>query len=567
MDPEASLKLLRKVIASIPPPIYIQEKNTLPIRLYTSFFIHPNIERRAEYEVCIRGNSFLEQHVFVDTPEAEMWIRTNVPSAVIHKIESFPTFKMLFAAGEKGYINIIANADILLTDTVFRLRQMDLENTALCIARWEEPKPSFIAPLLDVASQDVWVWRDVFKCPDAVDFRLGTPGCDNRIAGEMELAGYKVINNLYDIVTLHKHATNIRSYPPLAVPPPYLCIKPSHLIKLSPYPPTNKLPFRRQDTILHIGYPMSELQAEFKKNCDKYFFVHRDSKELSSRILDVLYRHRPTLTFCQIQAPGILPLETVKEIQRVSYSINWTGDARRPIPEWYKSYAPYFDVTLFSNETDVQEMRALGFRSEFLNIGFETAIYNPVFSRDLRKDIVFMGNNYPGVFPLSGLRTEMVKRLITEFGPSFGVWGEGWGDIGSTPTGPEEEACIYRGCKMAISLSHYDLERYFSDRMLRIMGCSALCLAKWYPGISKDFTDGANIVVWKDIPELIAKIRYYLNHPDEAFTIGRAASTLVHMHHTWATRLQELEYAMHTFPKPVIAPVRNRVPFSYIISR
>jgi spore maturation protein CgeB len=103
--------------------------------------------------------------------------------------------------------------------------------------------------------------------------------------------------------------------------------------------------------------------------------------------------------------------------------------------------------------------------------------------------------------------------------------------------------------------------------MLRIMGCSALCLAKWYPGIEKDFTDGANIVVWKDIPELITKIRYYLDHPDEAFTIGRAASTLVHVHHTWATRLQELEYAMRKFPKHVIAPVRTRVPFSYIISR
>ena len=529
--------------------LYIQKIKfpVWPIRLYTSFFVHPNRERQAEYEACIRGNSFLEQHVFVETPEAEAWIRQNAPSAVVHNTDSFPTFKTMFAAGERGYINIIANADILFTDTVFRLRQVDLEKTALCISRWEESGPSILSPVNDIGSQDIWVWKGVFRCPNSMDFRMGTPGCDNRVAAEMESAGYTVANIVYDIVTIHKHASNLRSYPDKAVLPPYMRIQGTHLLATTI--PAKTRSFWRRKTILHVGYPMAELQGEFKKNCDTYVFIHRDSNDLNQAIVRAVYKYRPDITFCQIQAPGILSLETAKIIRKVSYSINWTGDARRPTPDWFKIYAPHFDVTLFSNETDVREMRAIGYRAAFLNIGFETMIYNPAKDMEITgKDIVFMGNNYPGGFPLSQLRSDMVKTLGAEFGSSFGVWGNGWEEsIGVTTE--SQEARVYRGCKMAISLSHYDLERYFSDRMLRIMGCSTLCLAKWYPGIEKDFVDGKHLVVWRDIPELITKIRYYLANPAETFEIGRTGSGLVHSEHAWDSRLRDLEQVMNMFPK------------------
>jgi glycosyltransferase involved in cell wall biosynthesis len=151
-----------------------------------------------------------------------------------------------------------------------------------------------------------------------------------------------------------------------------------------------------------------------------------------------------------------------------------------------------------------------------------------------------MGNNYD-CFPLSPLRLDMVNSLKREFGDRFRAWGAGWGED-TTSCGPEEESNIYRGCKIAISLSHYDLERYFSDRMLRIMGCSTFCLAKWYPKIEDDFVDKKHLVVWNNIDDLIVKIRYYLENPFERFKIARCGFGHVYANHTWDRRLRELQY-------------------------
>jgi len=528
---------------------------SLPLRLYTSFFIHPDRSRQAEYETCIRGNSFLEQHVFVDTDKAEEWVRNNVPTAFIHKQSTgIQSFKEMFSCAEDGYINIVANADILLNETIFRLKYFDLENTFLCIGRWEEdPLSKRIFPSMDRGSQDTWVWKNRIRNPESLDFNFGTPGCDNKLAYEMHSQGYKVANPSLDIISVHKHLTNIRSYPPLASLPPYATVVP-HLVYIPNAVDTytkNKSTFQKASCILHIGYPMKDLQEEFARNSDKYFFIHRDTSSLDATVLSYLHKHSPSFIFCQLQAPGILSLQTVMELYYSTYVVNWTGDARRPIPEWYKQYAPYFNVTLFSNETDVQEMRALGYRSDFLNIGYETQVYTPIRGLIPSADIVFMGNNYVDSFPLSKLRSDMVEALKKQFADKFAVYGIGWENAQST-TDEEHEANIYRGCKMAISLSHYDLERYFSDRMIRIMGCSTLCLAKWYPGIEKDFKDGVHLVVWKTIPELIEKIKYYLDHPEEAFVIGRGGCQQVIAEHTWKTRMEQLAFIMESNPRNLI---------------
>jgi glycosyltransferase involved in cell wall biosynthesis len=522
-----------------------RSNSNLPIRVYSSFFIHPDRKRQSEYEMCLLGNRFLEQHVFVDTNESEEWVHKHCPSAITHKRDGIQTFKTLFENGEEGYINIVINADILLDETVFRLRTIDLDNTFLCLGRWEEDTQlNIVMPFMDIGAQDMWVWKGKLKNSDVLTFNLGTPGCDNKITFEMYSAGYKIGNTVVDIVSLHKHASNIRSYPQLSIAPPYATVNPSilHVKDLPLIVNPNRLPFQRRATILHIGYPMSKFQEQFYLSCDNYIFIHHDTPNLDSLVLKVNYKFNISLVFCQLQGPGVLKLETIQALRRGSYLINWTGDARRPIPQWYKTYAPYFDITLFSNETDVCEMKALGYTSEFFNIGFEDQIYTPNRGLIIKSpEIVFAGNNYVNVFPLSQLRSDMVNTLKKEFGSNFGVWGVGWEDAQKT-IDDHHEAYIYRSSKMAISLSHYDLERYFSDRMLRIMGCSTLCLAKWYPGIEKDFIDGIHLVVWKTIPELIVKIKYYLKHPEEAFVIARGGYQQVIAEHTWKNRVDHLEY-------------------------
>src|ERR1700692_1287654 len=64
----------------------------------------------------------------------------------------------------------------------------------------------------------------------------------------------------------------------------------------------------------------------------------------------------------------------IAELQRLkangSFIILWSGDARNATPPHYIDYAKYIDLTCFSNMKDVRFMRELGFKSEFLQIGY-----------------------------------------------------------------------------------------------------------------------------------------------------------------------------------------------------
>lgn len=178
--------------------------------------------------------------------------------------------------------------------------------------------------------------------------------------------------------------------------------------------------------------------------------------------------HKPDLIFLQIQTPGILSVDTAQYLKSKAKVFNWTGDVRTPLPQWFKDLAPHMDSTLFTNMTDVEEMRKAGYRSDYLQIGFPEKIFKPEGIKRQEAEIIFMGNNNGG-FPLSGLRSQMVDLLQKKYGNRFKVFGTNWRGFHAEHN-QEEEAKIYRGAKIAINLSHFDYSRYSSDRLFRLMG-------------------------------------------------------------------------------------------------
>ena len=255
---------------------------------------------------------------------------------------------------------------------------------------------------------------------------------------------------------------------------------------------------------------------------------------LDTAIVSTLQSFQPDLTFMQLQREGLIKPQTLQLISGKKY--NWTGDVRQPIPTWYKQLAPYFDATLFSNGNDVEEFKRLGLRAEFLNIGFEEKDYNLEGER-IDTGVVFMGNNYGGQFPLSKFRANMIDGI-----KSIQVYGAGWNRGENLNDNPTREAAIYRGCKIAINLSHFDYDRYSSDRMLRIMACGAFCLSYHYQGIEKDFEIGVDLVTWRTLAELQNLITHYLKPENEQERNAIAANGYdkVWAQHKWSDRIKEL---------------------------
>jgi len=264
--------------------------------------------------------------------------------------------------------------------------------------------------------------------------------------------------------------------------------------------------------ILHIGLcvqpkPYNGFQQAFIDIVgeDNYREVSTGSKFLNAEVETILNDFTPNIVFMQVQAPNIIPISLCQLLKnKGAFIINWTGDKRHDVPQWMIDLAPYISLTSFSNMDDVNAMRSLGFKSEYLEIGYDPEIYKPEGEALNMPEIVFMGNNYGrGYFPMSGFRIDMVDFLRQEYGNRFGVYGSGWAyGNGNFNHSQLEEAKAYRGAKIAINCSHFDSLNY--------SGLLSRSIKTW--------GGYAYIVNRKAIPKLIAEISKELTQVDTHYT-------------------------------------------------
>lgn len=277
--------------------------------------------------------------------------------------------------------------------------------------------------------------------------------------------------------------------------------------------------------ILYIGLMSGTngFTKALRKVCDQYAEVAiGDPSQMSHEICHLLDSFQPTIVFIQIQNYGLTSevLEKLRASQ--AYVINWTGDVRYPIPEFYFQYAPYVDCTAFSNMTDVKAFRQYGYKTEYLQIGYDQEIYTPEGEAFQVEDIVFMGNNTRG-FPLSTYRAEMVQFLKHHYGSRFGVYGNNWDSLTSGNYNGQQhgEAAVYRGAKIAINCSHFNYERYSSDRLFRALGCGVCVLSHNYQQIENDFIPDKHLVIWDDFDGLKEQIDHLLTYEYVAMQISQ----------------------------------------------
>jgi len=238
-------------------------------------------------------------------------------------------------------------------------------------------------------------------------------------------------------------------------------------------------------------------------------YVQSGRDTTDAEFLKIVSENKPDLIFFQLQGKCNLTSGCVKSVS--NFKINWSGDMRWPLPEWYAEWASVVDVTSFSNSQCVEAIQDLGFSSEFIQIGIDPAIY---FKRDSKKDtdVVFMCNNH-GTFPLSGYRQEVARRLKKDF-TGFRLYGSGWNghEDGNLNSSQCVESEYYNRAKIAISISNFNTHRYTSDRLLRALASGTMVLCHNYEGITEDFAPGVHLDVFNDYDELVSKINFYLRN-------------------------------------------------------
>jgi hypothetical protein len=197
------------------------------VNLYTSFYQDKDAKRQKELLHCLKKNieNPLIDNIFLIV-EGEVKLPINGKLIIIEA--NRPTYRNFFdlindTVTSPNNISILANTDIYFNDT---LQLIDLkEKQCIALSRWDKRKDG-LRLHNERYSQDTWIFKGKIRNVRFCDFFMGIPGCDNRIAYELNRAGYRLFNPSNAIQSIHYHQSDLHNYDHNTpkIPKPYLYV-------------------------------------------------------------------------------------------------------------------------------------------------------------------------------------------------------------------------------------------------------------------------------------------------------------------------------------------------------
>jgi len=279
------------------------------------------------------------------------------------------------------------------------------------------------------------------------------------------------------------------------------------------------------------------------------FLNQLDLKMINKKLLSLAEETKPSIAI--VTGGHRISSETVKRIKYQGVlCVLWTIDAPlnfQPIID----AAPAYDH-IFCQGTEAIELldKAEIKGAQWLPMACDPDYHCPVISTDEEtriygSDVVFVGSFYPQ-------RASVFTRLV-DF--DFAIWGPGWDALPkSSPlrkhlkgrhTRPEEWLKIYNASKIILSTHYNDPEDRFpvyqaSPRVFEILACGAFQLCDDQRDVFTLFQDGRDLVKFTNGDDLVAKVKYFLAHPEERKAIAAQGRKTVLARHTYRHRIEEL---------------------------
>jgi len=183
------------------------------LSLYTSFYQDKNPVRHKELEYCLNQNI---ENELIDKIYLLVEGEVEIPKSnkIITLPSKRPTYRDFFDTVNRkvqteNEVSIICNSDIYFNHTLSQLNIHPRECIAL--SRWDY-KPEGLRLHNERYSQDTWIFKGHIRNIRHCDFNLGIPGCDNRIAYELNRAGYRLSNPATKIQSIHYHQSDLHNY-------------------------------------------------------------------------------------------------------------------------------------------------------------------------------------------------------------------------------------------------------------------------------------------------------------------------------------------------------------------
>lgn len=207
------------------------------VRLFTTHYPEKNQERVNEYAACLRKNLSCAEISTIHILDEGISAAVSDGKTYRRPISRRPTYDDFFTwinetASEEEF-SIIANTDIAFDSSIRIIEKLSLSpRLCLALSRWDVLENSATKLFEHGDSQDTWIFKGKIDRVQG-NFPLGVYDCDNKIAWELEQAGYRVINPCYAVRTYHHHQCGYRSYevstpPDYGIRPPFRYVEPDN---------------------------------------------------------------------------------------------------------------------------------------------------------------------------------------------------------------------------------------------------------------------------------------------------------------------------------------------------
>jgi len=301
--------------------------------------------------------------------------------------------------------------------------------------------------------------------------------------------------------------------------------------------------------------------------------IDRGKKALNEELLQFISKERPDFVLFNV-GEFELTKDTIRKITGSgAVTLYWCSDDSWRFDSVSKKMAPYFSWVASHPLSVIEKYKAMGCRTIFVHEGVRESLYRPVGESEKNIDVSFVGTLNPE-------RAKTVAAL-RKAGLSVLVRGKGWpgGEVPLSEmvalTARSKISLIlnppsfYFGLKPLVRLLFKRPEFGSSWRRLRIepdfwnfgdnlrewfsklkrqvkarhfetLACRTLGMTLYAEDLEKYYEIGKEIIVYKDMPDLIEKIRYYLANPMEAERVARAGYERTIRDHAVAKRLEQI---------------------------
>jgi spore maturation protein CgeB len=296
----------------------------------------------------------------------------------------------------------------------------------------------------------------------------------------------------------------------------------------------------------HVAVPLGPLRARHRQKILKGLaeLSMQGMPSLEQRLQDRIVR-AAAKAGCElvISVDGRLTPESVAALRSIGARVVlWFPDHVASLGRAVMLIAPY-DALFFHEPHLVDRLSAtLGLPVYYLPQGCNPRHHRPTVPAGTDPYLVIAGNMNPS-------RVRLLERLAAK-GIPVRTYGHGiprW--IGDSPVRrmhagypilAEEKARVFRSAAGVLNNLYPAELGGVNLRLFEAAGCGAAVLSEFRPAIPALFTEGEEILTFRDFDELVEQAERLLNEPGLTARLGDAAAERAHREHTIGHRLEIL---------------------------